>query len=189
MKNRCPWCESSDLYKAYHDTEWGVPLHNDNKLFEFLILEGFQAGLSWSTILNKRDAFRKAFDGFNATKMAKYDDHKVEELLQNEKIIRNKLKIKAAIHNAKLFLKIKEDYGSFDQYIWQFTNYKVIKNSWIKESDIPAISPESDAMSRALKKDGFKFVGSTICYAYLQAIGAVNDHITSCYRYHEVEDK
>ncbi|MCT4648057.1 MAG: DNA-3-methyladenine glycosylase I [Carboxylicivirga sp.] len=185
-KTRCSWCEGSELYKAYHDNEWGVPLHDDDKLFEFLVLETFQAGLSWSTILNKRAAFREAFDGFDAVKVAQYNEDKVAELLQNSAIIRNKLKINATIHNAKLYLKIKEEYGSFDKYIWQFTDYKVITNAWENEDQVPPISSVSDAMSKKMKKDGFKFVGTTICYAFLQAIGAINDHITSCYRYKEL---
>ena len=186
MTERCSWCEASDLYRAYHDKEWGVPLHDDQKLFEFLVLEGFQAGLSWSTILNKREAFRDAFDKFDASKIAKYTDEKVDELMQNVKIIRNRLKIKAAIKNAVNYLRIKNEYGSFDKYIWQFTAYQTIQNNFKKESEIPATSPESDAMSKQLKKDGFSFVGSTICYAYLQAIGAVNDHVTTCFRYTEI---
>ena len=186
MKKRCNWCVGSDIYMAYHDTEWGTPLHDDDKLFEFLVLETFQAGLSWSTILNKREAFRKAFDGFDAHKIANYQEDKVNELLTDSGIIRNKLKINATIHNAKVYLKIKEEYGSFDQYIWQFTNYRSIINGWKSESELPPTSPVSDAMSKRLKKDGFKFVGTTICYAFLQAIGAVNDHISSCFRYVEL---
>ena len=186
MAQRCKWSIGSEIYKAYHDKEWGVPLHDDDQLFEFLILEGFQAGLSWITILNKREAFRKAFDGFDARKVACYDADKVEELMQNEGIIRNKLKINAAITNAKLFLKMKEQYGTFDKYIWQFTNYKTIVNVWKSEVDIPPNSILSDAMSKQLKKDGFKFVGTTICYAFMQATGMVNDHVTSCFRYAEL---
>lgn len=185
-KIRCSWCQGSHLYKAYHDKEWGVPLHDDDKLFEFLVLETFQAGLSWSTILNKRESFREALDGFDALKIAGYDDHKIQELLDNPQIIRNKLKINATIHNAKTYLKIKQEYGSFDKYIWQFSDFQVLTNSWSNEDQIPPTSSISDAMSKQLKKDGFKFVGSTICYAFLQAIGVVNDHIVSCYRYHEV---
>jgi DNA-3-methyladenine glycosylase I len=170
---------------AYHDEEWGVPLHDDDKLFEFLILEGFQAGLSWSTILNKREAFREAFDNFEAKIIAEYDDDKVTELLQNKGIIRNKLKIKAAIKNAKVFLRIQAEHGSFDKYIWQFTNYQTIQNHFEKDADIPATTDISDKMSKQLKKDGFSFVGSTICYAFMQATGMVNDHVTSCFRYQE----
>ncbi|WP_430811158.1 MULTISPECIES: DNA-3-methyladenine glycosylase I [unclassified Carboxylicivirga] len=186
MKKRCSWCESSDLYRAYHDEEWGVPLHDDQQLFEFLTLEGFQAGLSWSTILNKRQAFRDAFDGFDASKIAEYNDEKVTQLLQNPNIVRNQLKIRAAIHNAKVYLALKEKHGSFDRYIWQFTHYKTITNAWEHESDIPATSAISDAMSKRMKQDGFKFVGTTICYAFLQAIGVINDHIVTCYRYNEL---
>ncbi|GAF04414.1 DNA-3-methyladenine glycosylase I [Saccharicrinis fermentans] len=186
MKKRCSWCEGSDLYRSYHDKEWGMPLHDDDKLFEFLVLESFQAGLSWSTILNKREAFRLAFDDFDAAKIVNYNEEKIFELLNNAHIIRNRLKINATVHNAETYLHIKKKYGSFDKYIWQFTDFKVIKNAWSTEDDIPPTSPVSDKMSKQLKKDGFKFVGTTICYAYLQAIGAVNDHITSCFRYHEV---
>ena len=183
MKNRCKWSLGSELYVAYHDEEWGVPLHDDDKLFEFLILEGFQAGLSWSTILNKREAFREAFDGFDAKIIAEYNDSKVSELLQNAGIIRNRLKIKAAIKNARTFLRIQKECGSFDKYIWQFVNYQTIQNHFENESDIPAMTNLSDKMSKQLKKDGFSFVGSTICYAFMQATGMVNDHITSCFRY------
>lgn len=185
-KKRCSWCEGSDLYRFYHDNEWGVPLHDDDKLFEFLVLETFQAGLSWSTILNKREAFRLAFDNFDAIMVARYDEVKIEQLMQNAGIIRNQLKINAAITNAQLFLKKQQEYGSFDKYIWQFTAHKTIKNYWASEDEIPASSAVSDAMSKKMKKDGFKFIGTTICYAYLQAIGAVNDHITTCFRYEEV---
>ncbi|WP_430817269.1 DNA-3-methyladenine glycosylase I [Carboxylicivirga sp. RSCT41] len=185
MDNRCKWSKGSELYMEYHDKEWGVPLHDDDELFEFLILEGFQAGLSWSTILNKREAFRQAFDDFDAKTIAAYNEAKVAELLQNKGIIRNKLKINAAIKNAIAFLRIQAEYGSFDKYIWQFTNYATVQNQFEKESDIPATTAISDKMSKQLKKDGFSFVGSTICYAFMQAIGMVNDHITSCFRYNE----
>ncbi|MCU4157295.1 DNA-3-methyladenine glycosylase I [Carboxylicivirga sp. A043] len=183
MKHRCKWSLGSELYVAYHDEEWGVPLHDDDKLFEFLILEGFQAGLSWSTILNKREAFKEAFDGFDAKIIAEYNDTKVSELLQNAGIIRNRLKIKAAIKNARTFLRIQKECGSFDKYIWQFVNYQTIQNHFENESDIPATTNLSDKMSKQLKKDGFSFVGSTICYAFMQATGMVNDHTTSCFRY------
>ncbi|MCG8579917.1 MAG: DNA-3-methyladenine glycosylase I [Bacteroidales bacterium] len=185
MDIRCKWSNGSELYMEYHDKEWGVPLHDDDKLFEFLILEGFQAGLSWSTILNKREAFRKAFDSFDAQIIAVYDEHKVAELLLNKGIIRNKLKINAAIKNAKAFLRIQAQYGSFDNYIWQFTNHKTIQNNFERDSDVPATTEVSDKMSKQLKKDGFSFVGSTICYAFMQATGMVNDHITSCFRYNQ----
>ncbi len=174
---------SSDLYKSYHDHEWGVPVHDDNVLFEYLILEGAQAGLSWITVLNKRENYREAFDHFDAGKIALYDEKKKESLLQNSGIIRNKLKINAAIVNAQLFLKVQSEHGSFDQFIWQFTNGKVITNSFQTLDDVPAMTAESDRMSKELKKIGFKFVGSTICYAFMQAIGMVNDHTTDCFRY------
>jgi len=186
MKKRCAWCESSDLYKKYHDEEWGVPVHDDRTLFEFLILEGAQAGLSWITVLNKRENYRKAFDNFNAKKIAKYDEAKRTELLSNAGIIRNKLKVNAAIVNARIFLEIPKEYGSFDKYIWQFTDYKVVKNNFATLKEVPATTPQSDVMSKTLKKRGFKFVGSTICYAYMQAVGMVNDHVKECFRYEEV---
>ncbi|MBC8494828.1 DNA-3-methyladenine glycosylase I [archaeon] len=183
---RCEWCLGSELYKQYHDKEWGVPVHKDKLLFEFLILEGAQAGLSWSTILKKRENYRKAFDNFDYKKIAKYSEEKVQELLQDAGIVRNKLKIRSAIINAQKFIEVQEEFGSFDKYIWQFTNHKVIKNKWNKMSDIPTTTPESDAMSKDLKKRGFKFVGSTIMYAHMQATGMVNDHLTSCFRYKEI---
>lgn len=180
---RCPWCGSDPLYMKYHDEEWGVPVHDDNKLFEFLILEGFQAGLSWRTILYKRENFRKAFDNFDAEKIARYTDKKVQKLLNDEGIIRNKLKIASSITNARAFLKIQNKTGSFNDYLWQFTGGKVKKNKWKSLKEIPAKTKESDVMSRQLIQDGFKFVGSTICYAHMQATGMVNDHLTDCYRY------
>jgi len=184
-KVRCGWA-FKPLDMEYHDTEWGVPVHDDSKLFEFLVLDAFQAGLSWSTILAKRENFRKAFDNFDYQKIAKYNQHKIDELLQNEGIIRNKLKINATIGNAKAFMQVQKQFGSFDKYIWSFTGGKPIINKWETMKDIPATSPESDAMSKDLKKRGFKFVGSTICYAFMQAAGMVNDHLTSCFRYKEV---
>ncbi len=186
-KQRCGWA-GKPLDIEYHDTEWGVPLHDDGKLFEFLVLEGFQAGLSWSTILAKRENFRRAFDHFDYKKIAKYDQKKVDELLQNEGIIRNKLKIHAAITNAKAYMQVQKEFGSFAKYIWSFTDGKTIVNKWENMSQIPATSKESDAMSKDLKKRGFKFVGSTICYAKMQAIGMVNDHLVSCFRYKEVQN-
>ncbi len=183
---RCAWATDKGPEKEYHDREWGVPVHDDRLLFEFLILEGAQAGLSWSTILNKRDGYRKAFDNFDAQKVAEYSDKKVQELLQNPEIVRNRLKVNAAVTNAKAFLKIHEQYGSFDSYIWLFTGGKVIQNTWSKLTDIPATTKESDAMSKELKNKGFKFVGSTICYAFMQAVGMVNDHTTDCFRYSEI---
>lgn len=186
MKTRCGWANSNDLMIIYHDTEWGVPLHSDRKLFEFLILDGFQAGLSWSTILNKRDNFRRAFDNFDPVEISGYRRKKIASLLKDTGIVRNKLKIEASISNAKAFLDIQKQFGSFDKYIWQFVGHKQIVNKWRKMKDIPANTEESDAMSKDLKKCGFKFVGTTICYAFMQAAGMVNDHIISCYRYREV---
>lgn len=184
--NRCAWPKDKEEELKYHDTEWGVPLHDDQKLFEFIILDGFQAGLSWAIILKKRSNFRKAFDNFDAVKIASYDDEKVEQLLQDTGIIRNKLKINSTIKNAKQFLEIQKEFGSFDKYIWQFTGGSTIKNKWQSMDEIPASSPESDAMSKDMKKRGFKFVGTTICYAFMQAAGMVNDHVVSCFRYDEV---
>jgi len=185
-QRRCAWSEGDPLYQLYHDQEWGVPIHSDRKLFEFLTLEGMQAGLSWLTILKKRDNFRSAFDQFDPEKMASYDDKKVTELLQNAGIIRNRLKINAAIQNAKVFLEVQKEYGSFDAYIWQFVGGKSIKNAWKKIQDIPAVTQESEAMSKALQRRGFTFVGATICYAYMQAVGMVNDHVVDCFRYDEI---
>lgn len=185
--NRCPWCGTDPLYMKYHDEEWGVPVHDDDKLFEFIVLEGFQAGLSWRTILYKRENFRKAFDNFNAEKIARYNDKKVQKLLNDSGIIRNKLKIAATITNAKAFLNIQDKTGSFNDYLWQFTGGKVKKNAWKTLKEIPARTPESDAMSKQLIKDGFKFVGSTICYAHMQATGMVNDHLVDCHRYKKVK--
>jgi DNA-3-methyladenine glycosylase I len=184
---RCTWPGRHPLMIRYHDEEWGVALHNDQKLFEFLVLDAFQAGLSWQIVLQKREAFRVAFDGFDPEIVAAYDENKINELLQNKDIIRNKLKIQASITNARLFLKIVEEYGSFDRYIWQFTNYRTIHNHWQSTKEIPARSAESDAMSKALTNEGFKFVGSTICYAFMQAAGMVNDHLTTCYRHRELK--
>ena len=180
---RCEWVTESELYQKYHDTEWGVANFDDHHLFEMLILEGAQAGLSWLTILNKREGYRKAFDNFDAHKMARYTDKKLEKLLQNPEIVRNRLKVNAARVNAKCYLNVVKEYGSFSDYIWQFVDGKPIKNNWKKLKDIPVTTNESDAMSKDLKKRGFKFVGSTICYAYMQAVGMVNDHTTDCFRY------
>ncbi len=187
MIKRCQWCGDDQLYVEYHDKEWGVPVHNDKKLFEMLILEGAQAGLSWITILRKRKNYRKALDNFDPVKIAKYDSKKVKELLKNEGIIRNRLKIAATITNAKAFLKVKKEFGSFDKYIRQFFNGKTIINKCKDLKNIPAKTKESDAMSKDLKKRGFKFVGSTICYAFMQAVGMVNDHTTDCFRYKELK--
>ncbi len=183
---RCEWGNKSELYKKYHDQDWGVPLHDDTRLFEFLILEGAQAGLSWETILKKRDGYIDAFDQFDAEKISKYSDTKIETLLQNSNIIRNRLKVNSTVLNAKLFLDVQKEFGSFDTYIWQFTNGKTIQNSVRKMSDLPANTSESDAMSKDLKKRGFKFIGSTICYAFMQATGMVNDHTIDCFRYREL---
>ncbi len=186
MKTRCQWCGDDPLSTKYHDEEWGVPLYDDLRLFEMLILEGAQAGLSWITVLRKRENYRHAFDNFDPEKIARYDERKIQELLQNPGIIRNKLKVRAAVTNAQAYLQIQEEFGSFDRYIWQFVNDKPIRNAWKDLREIPAKTKESDAMSRDLLKRGFKFVGSTICYAHMQATGMVNDHITSCFRYDQV---
>ena len=187
MIARCEWCGTDPLYVKYHDEEWGVPVHDDNKHFEMIILDGAQAGLSWLTVLRKRENYRKAFDKFNPKKVAKYDEKKIEVLLNNPGIIRNKLKVRSAITNAQVFLKVQKEFGSFDEYIWQFVGGKPIVNKWKSLKELPATSKESDAMSKDLKKRGFKFVGSTICYAYMQAAGMVNDHIVDCFRYKEVK--
>jgi DNA-3-methyladenine glycosylase I len=179
---RCPWA-SHDPSIRYHDEEWGVPTHDDTRLFEFLILEGAQAGLSWETILKKRENYRAAFDRFDPKKIAHYDSRKVKSLMNNSGIIRNRLKIASAIQNAKAFLKVQDDFGSFDAYIWQFTGGSPIVNSRRSMKQLPARTPESDAMSKDLKKRGFSFVGTTICYAFMQAVGMVNDHLTECFRY------
>lgn len=186
-KIRCPWCLGSDTYIAYHDEEWGVPLHEDRMLFELLILEGAQAGLAWSTILNKRASYRKAFDNFDARKIARYPEKKVERLLADAGIVRNRLKIAAAIQNARSFLAVQKEFGSFDRYIWRFTGgvQKQARRRGMKQ--VPARTPESDAMSKDLKLRGFKFVGSTICYAYMQATGMVNDHLIRCFRHAQVQ--
>lgn len=184
---RCDWCGDKQIYIDYHDKEWGVPLYDDQMLFEFLILEGAQAGLSWITILQKRDNYRKAFDNFDASKIAEYGEQKVEELLSNPGIVRNKLKVNAAITNAKLFLEIQKKHGTFRDYIWQFVDGKTIQNQFKAREDVPAKTEISDEMSKVLKKRGFKFVGSTICYAFMQATGMVNDHTTDCFRYEEVK--
>ncbi|MBK8981282.1 MAG: DNA-3-methyladenine glycosylase I [Ignavibacteria bacterium] len=186
-KIRCSWCLSSELMVKYHDEEWGNPVHDDKKLFEFLLLDAFQAGLSWSTIINKRKNFKKAFDNFNYNKIAKYDSKKINELLNDEGIIRNKLKIYSSVENAKLFKAVQKEFGSFDKYIWQFTGGKTIHSNRKSMNNIPAVSAESDAMSKDLKKRGFNFVGSTICYAFMQAAGMVNDHIENCFRFKAVK--
>lgn len=185
-KHRCGWCVGDSLYEAYHDREWGVPVYDDDTLFEFLILETFQAGLSWITILRKRENFRKALDDFDYKKIAKYKQEKIDELLQNEGIIRNKLKIKATVTNAQAFMKIQEEFGSFSKYIWTYVDGKPIKNSFKNYKDAPANTALSDTISKALKKRGFKFVGSTVVYAHMQATGMINDHEVNCFRYNEV---
>ncbi len=182
---RCPWPAGKALDEKYHDEEWGVPLHDDRKLFEFIVLDTFQAGLSWSTILNKRENFREAFDNFDPEKIARYGEDKIAELLQNKGIIRNRLKIRATVTNAQAFLKIRKEYGSFDAFIWQFTGGRPKVNHWKTSDEVPVSTPESDAMSKALKARGFKFVGTTICYAFMQAAGMVNDHLVRCFRYGE----
>jgi DNA-3-methyladenine glycosylase I len=183
MKERCGWARG-EQYIAYHDEEWGVPLHDDRALFEFLILEGAQAGLSWSTILNKRANYRKAFDRFDAKKVARYGDAKIAALMANQGIVRNRLKVNAAVTNAKAFLAVQKEFGTFDAYIWSFTGGKTLQNRW--KDGVPASTAESDAMSKALRKRGFTFVGSTICYAFMQATGMVNDHAVSCFRHKEL---
>ncbi|MEA1888711.1 MAG: DNA-3-methyladenine glycosylase I [Pseudomonadota bacterium] len=183
---RCEWCTGSEIERVYHDDEWGVPLHDDRRLFEFLILEGAQAGLSWITILKKRDHYRKVFDNFDPLRVVKYTDKKIEKLLLDPGIVRNRLKVTSAVSNARFFLDVQEEFGSFDDYIWQFTDGLVIQNNWATHSEIPANTLESDAMSKDLKKRGFRFVGSTICYAFMQAVGMVNDHTIDCYRHAEL---
>ena len=184
---RCPWCEGFDLYRQYHDIEWGVPLRDSQKLFELLILEGAQAGLSWSTVLKKRESYREAFDGFDPKKIAKYGEKKVAELMANSGIVRNRLKVSATIGNAKAYLALEKSGVSFDQFLWSFVQNKPIQNNRRLMSEVPSKSPESDAMSKALLKAGFKFVGSTICYAFMQASGMVNDHLITCHRYSVVK--
>ena len=183
---RCEWANKSELEQSYHDNEWGVPIHDDRRLFEFLVLEGAQAGLSWSTILKKREGYRKAFDNFDVRKIARYADHDIPRLLANPEIIRNRLKINATITNARVFLQVQKEFGSFDHYIWQFVHGKPIRNEWERLADIPCNTPESDVMSKDLRKRGFKFVGTTICYAFMQAVGMVNDHVVGCFRYKEI---
>jgi DNA-3-methyladenine glycosylase I len=184
---RCNWLTGDKEYIAYHDTEWGVPLHDDTRLFEMLILEGAQAGLSWLTVLKRREAYRQAFDGFDPRKIADWDQGKIETLLQNPGIIRNRMKIEAARTNAGAFLKVIDEFGGFDVFVWSFVNHKPIQNSWKSIQEIPAATPESHRMSRELKKMGFTFVGPTICYAFMQAVGMVNDHTVDCFRYREIQ--
>lgn len=185
-KKRCDWSTKDQLYIDYHDTEWGVPVYDDDKLFEFLILETFQAGLSWITVLRKRENFRMAFDNFDYNKIVNYNENKFDELINNAGIIRNKLKIRATISNAQAFINIQEEFGSFSKYIWGFVNHEPIKNKWKSMNDVPATTEISDKLSKDLKKRGFKFVGSTVIYAHMQATGMVNDHVTSCFRSQEL---
>ena len=185
-KSRCPWCESNEQQIAYHDREWGVPVHDDRLLFEFLILEGAQAGLSWDTILKKRENYRRALAGFDARKIARYGAKEVRALMGNPGIVRNRLKIAAAITNAKAFLAVQREFSSFDRFVWQFVEGRPLQNRRRSMKGIPASTPESDAMSKDLKKRGFRFVGSTICYAFMQATGLVNDHLVGCFRYRQL---
>lgn len=186
--NRCEWCGNDPLYTEYHDEEWGVPVHNDQKLFEMLLLEGFQAGLSWITILRKRENFRKAFANFKPAKVSKFTQVQIEKLLTDPGIVRNRLKVEGAVINAKEFLNVQKEFGSFDKYIWQFVEYKPIINKFFSLKELPAKTKESAAMSKDLKKRGFKFIGSTICYAFMQATGMVNDHVVDCYRHKEINE-
>lgn len=184
---RCAWANSSELYQDYHDKEWGVPLHDERALFEFLILEGAQAGLSWITILRKREAYRAAFDNFDAARIARYDAGKIEQLMQNPGIVRNRLKLNSAVINAQKFLQAEDEFGSFDAFIWRFVEGSTRQNHWCTLAEVPASTPVSDAMSKELKRRGFKFVGTTICYAFMQATGMVNDHTSDCFRYAQLK--
>jgi DNA-3-methyladenine glycosylase I len=187
MKTRCLWAGNDPLYIKYHDTQWGVPVHDDRKLFEFLVLEGAQAGLSWITILKKRENYQKAFDNFDFNRIAAYDEKKINALLNSPRIIRNRLKILSVVENAMAFISVCDEFGSFDEYIWRYTGNKTITNAWKNPADVPCMTPESVLMSHELKKRGFKFVGPVICYAFMQAVGMVNDHLTSCFRYRELK--
>ena len=186
-KKRCQWCEGHQIYEDYHDLEWGVPVHDDRELFEMLILEGAQAGLSWLTVLQKRENYRKLFDGFDYQKIARYTDRKLEELLLDPGIIRNRLKVFGTRINARKFMEVQSEFDSFDEYLWQFVDSHPIQNKFKSTAEIPTSTPESDTLSKDLKKRGFKFVGTTICYAFMQAVGMVNDHTTECFRYREVK--
>ena len=189
MKNRCAWCENTfNQYVRYHDEEWGVPVHDDQIQFEFLTLESAQAGLSWSTILKKREGYRQAFADFDVQKVARFDEQKVQQMLNNPDIVRNELKVRSAINNAQKFIEIQNEFGSFDEYIWSFVDGQPIHNSWKNTEEVPATTPLSDRFSKDLKQRGFKFVGSTTMYAHLQATGLVNDHVVSCFRHAEVQD-
>lgn len=187
-RTRCSWAGNDALYQHYHDTEWGVPLHDDQRLFEFLILEGAQAGLSWITILRKRENYRAAFDNFDAVRIAAYDTDKIASLLQNPGIVRNRLKVQSTVLNAQQFLRIRDEFGSFDRFLWQFVGGKPVQNAWRSLSEVPASTEVSDVMSRELKRRGFKFVGTTICYALMQATGMVNDHTADCFRHEELRN-
>lgn len=186
---RCPWPRNDPLYLRYHDREWGVPVHDDRRLFEFLVLEGMQAGLAWITVLRKRPAYRTAFDGFDFNRVARYGERKVKTLLQDAGIIRNELKIRAAVQNARAFIEVRRDYGTFSRYMWGFTGGRPVQNRWRRLGEIPATTSLSDVLSADLKQRGFKFVGSTICYAHMQAVGMVNDHLVSCFRYRQLAGK
>jgi DNA-3-methyladenine glycosylase I len=186
MLTRCAWSLASPIEQDYHDHEWGVPVHDDRLLFEFLLLEGAQAGLSWATILKRREGYRKAFDNFDVAKVAAYDDAKIEALIANPEIIRNRLKIQSAVSNAKAFIQIQTEFGSFHNFIWSYVDGKPIQNTWQNRQELPATSPLSDTISRDLKKRGFKFFGSTICYAHMQATGMVNDHTVDCFRHQQL---
>ena len=187
MKRRCPWCEFSELHITYHDREWGVPVHDDRRWFEFLILEGAQAGLSWDTILKKRQGYRRAFAQFDPRKVARFGKTKCAALMKDPGIVRNRLKIESAVTNAAAFLAVQREFGSFDRYVWRFTGGEPKVNRWRTHRQVPASTPESDALSRDLKKRGFRFVGSTICYAFMQATGMVNDHLVTCFRYRQLK--
>jgi len=182
---RCSWARD-DLARRYHDEEWGVPLHDDHRLFEFIVLEGAQAGLSWDTILRKRESYREAFDNFDPAKIARYDARRVERLLKNEGIVRNRLKIASAISNAKAYLKVTEEFGTFDEYMWGFVDGAPLRNAWKNRKEVPVETPQAVAMSKDLRKRGFNFVGPTICYAFMQAVGMVNDHVVDCFRHREI---
>ena len=186
MPNRCAWTGSDPLMIEYHDHEWGVPQHNDRVLFEYIILDGAQAGLSWMTILRKREGYRQAFDNYDVDRIAKYDDAKIAQLLQNPEIVRNRLKVNSAVTNAQACLSVQEEFGSLDSYLWGFVDNQTLKNAWKSDSEVPAKTPEAEAMSKDLIRRGFKFVGPTICYAFMQAAGMVNDHMVDCFRYHQV---
>ncbi|WP_319481871.1 DNA-3-methyladenine glycosylase I [uncultured Draconibacterium sp.] len=187
MCKRCAWGTKNELMIKYHDEEWGVPLHDDDKLFEFFVLEGFQAGLSWQIVLNKRENFRKAFDHFNPQKVARYSENKIQELIRDKSIIRNQQKIRACVNNAQRFLEVQKEFGTFDRYIWEFVDFKPILNSFKMIEELPAKTELSDTISKDLKSRGFKFVGSTVIYAHMQATGMVNDHLVDCFRYHEIQ--